>query len=219
MDLWSQLSPQWQSELAAVQSNIHQISQFLTERISSGARICPEPNLIFTALALRPTQIKVLILGQDPYPSQNLATGLAFAVPRSTEKLPPTLKNILQELKSDLNAPVTSDCDFTSWQQQGVMLLNTVLTAEEGRSLAHVGVGWEKVTTAIIDTVVRVNPEVVAVLWGKLAQQQQNKFAPNMVIAGPHPSPLSAYRGFFGSKPFSRVNQKLALTQNDEIIW
>ena len=219
MDLWPQLSPDWQQALGSVRSQISAISEVLTAKMSDGVVICPSPDRIFAALGPSPKQIKVIILGQDPYPNPSHATGLAFAVPKNSSRLPPTLKNILKEVQSDLNLSQLPECDLASWQSQGVLLLNTLLSTESGQSLAHSNIDWKPITDEIIHAVLRANPTVIAVLWGNFAQTYQSAFESELVIASVHPSPLSAYRGFFGSKPFSKVNHLLLTLNQEPIDW
>lgn len=169
------------------------------------------PNLedVFKVFEIPPSSIRVLILGQDPYPTAGDAMGLAFSVKRN-EKLPKSLQNIFKELHSDLGLIRTSG-DLSDWQSQGVFLLNRYLTAPVGHPLGHQNLGWEVLTDKVITHLGKLN--VVALLMGKPA----GEFAPffEKVVTTPHPSPLSAYRGFFGSKPFSRINEML----EESIKW
>ena len=169
------------------------------------------PNLedVFKVFEIPPSSIRVLILGQDPYPTAGDAMGLAFSVKRN-EKLPKSLQNIFKELHSDLGLIRTSG-DLSDWQSQGVFLLNRYLTAPVGHPLGHQNLGWELLTDKVISHLGKLN--VVALLMGKPA----GEFAPffEKVVTTPHPSPLSAYRGFFGSKPFSRINEML----EESIKW
>lgn len=219
MDLWQQLSPEWQQALQPVQVTISEISKVLAEQVAEGREICPSPDRIFAALGPSPQKIKVIILGQDPYPNPNHATGLAFAVPNNSQNIPPTLINILKEAQSDLNLVELPQKDLASWQRQGVLLLNTFLTTQAGQSLAHTHLNWESVTSEMIQAVLRANPKVIAVLWGNFAQKYKVAFDENSVIASVHPSPLSAYRGFIGSRPFSQVNDKLSALNEHPINW
>ena len=163
----------------------------------------PSPEEVFRVFEIRPSSIRVLILGQDPYPTAGDAVGLAFSVKRN-EKLPKSLQNIFKELHGDLGLIRTSG-DLSDWQSQGVFLLNRYLTAPVGHPLGHQTLGWEVLTDKVITHLGNLN--VVALLMGKPAAE----FAPffEKVVTTPHPSPLSAYRGFFGSKPFSRINDML----------
>ena len=169
----------------------------------------PSLEDVFKVFEIPPSSIRVLILGQDPYPTAGDAMGLAFSVKRN-EKLPKSLQNIFKELHSDLGLIRTSG-DLSDWQSQGVFLLNRYLTAPDGHPLGHQNLGWELLTDKVITHLGKLN--VVALLMGKPA----GEFAPffEKVVTTPHPSPLSAYRGFFGSKPFSRINEML----EESIKW
>ena len=217
--LWDDVPATWREELAHVRSHIDNIDTLLREDQSRGLRFNPRPDRIFRCLELKPVDVQVIIVGQDPYPRSEHATGLAFSVPSATSPLPPTLKNILKELAGDSGQSSALTGDLTKWHQQGVLLLNRILTTTAGSSLAHATYGWQAVTEAIIEAVVARHPEVVAVLWGAAAQEIQHIFNPQSVIATPHPSPLSAYRGFFGSRPFSQVNNILERQGRQAISW
>ena len=161
--------------------------------------------------------IRVVIIGQDPYPTPGYAHGLAFSVSRNVVKLPASLKNIFKELESDCAVERPVNGDLSRWSDQGVLLLNRILTTRAGQSLAHADIGWQVIT----DEVARVLGErsVIAILWGKSAQELTHYFPAEVVIASAHPSPLSSYRGFFGSKPFSSVNRILVDRGQDGINW
>ncbi|CAB4677217.1 unannotated protein [freshwater metagenome] len=171
---------------------------------------------VFAALCKPPEQVKVLILGQDPYPNSVHATGLAFSVPNEVTKLPASLKNIYQELLSDLNIRRISG-DLTDWANQGVMLLNRSLTIGADGKESHRKRGWSEITERIIKCV--ADNGAIGVLWGNDAQEVNYFFEANKLITSAHPSPLSAYRGFFGSKPFSKVNQILMKQADQPINW
>ena len=176
----------------------------------------PESSKIFETFRLPISQIKICIIGQDPYPNPEHAMGLSFSIPNSITKFPPTLRNILKEVESDIGFVMESG-DLSNWQNDGVMLLNRVLTTTPNMSAGHTNIGWQKFT----DEVVRYLGErqIVFILWGKSAAELA-KFVPaGNLIQGVHPSPLSAYRGFFGSKPFSRANEKLRDLGITEIGW
>ena len=219
MDLWQQLSLEWQRALQSVHFKISEISEQLSLEVAAGREICPSPEHIFKALGPSPKKIKVIIVGQDPYPNPNHATGLAFAVPNNSPSIPPTLKNILKEAQSDLSMNELPQYSLESWQRQGVLLLNTVLTTRSGQSLAHANLDWQVVTSEIIRAVLHENPQVIAVLWGNLAQEYSSAFDQNCIISSVHPSPLSAYRGFIGSRPFSQVNERLLALNEQPINW
>ena len=211
MPLFDQLHPEWQSELARHKELIESIDLFIQER-----EIAPTYDRIFRALSNSIASTKVVIFGQDPYPTKGHAHGLAFSVDSSVSPLPASLRNIYKELKEDVGI-VRSDGDLSDWVNQGVMLINRVLTTEVGQSMAHDSLGWQEVT----ETVAQILGErdVIAVLWGNSALQLKMYFPEECVVASVHPSPLSAYRGFFGSKPFSQVNAKLALKGLPAVVW
>jgi len=195
---------------------------FLKEEKEAGKNILPKESLWFNALNSTPiNKVKVLILGQDPYPTEGHAHGLCFSALDPIAPLPKSLQNIYKELKSDLNIDNTHTANLQAWAEQGVLLLNAVLTVEEGKANAHKNRGWEKFTDKIIETVNEECENVVFVLWGNYAQKKA-KFidkSKHLIIQDPHPSPLSAYRGFWGSKPFSRVNGYLKEHERGVIDW
>ncbi len=191
-------------------------SREILAKIDLSHPFIPGEQEIFRALRIPPESIKVCIVGQDPYPSPEHAMGLAFSVPREIEKLPPTLKNILQELKDDVGISAPSG-DLSSWEEAGVLLLNRTLTTVPHQSLAHHKIGWEKFTEELASYL--SEQSVVFLLWGKSAQQLLPSIDSSRVVLGVHPSPLSAYRGFFGSKPFTAVNRKLGELGISEIDW
>ncbi len=191
--------------------------RFLTSKLSEDARpFTPQFENIFSALRIPPEAVRVVILGQDPYPSQGDAHGLAFSVEREGS-LPPSLRNIFTEYESDLNLPRPATGDLSSWVDQGVLLLNTVLTCAVGEPQSHSDYGWQFFSELIVQRVAENNP--VAILWGKSAERFSNHFSKESVLVAPHPSPLSAYRGFFGSKPFTSVNRILNGRGEQTINW
>ncbi len=211
LELYKELPADWARALTSQKENLHQISSVLSER-----SFIPDSHQIFASLKMPIDSVKVVIVGQDPYPNPNHAMGLAFSVPSTTLKLPPTLKNIFRELNDDL-AIRNSSGDLTSWRDQGVLLLNRCLTTDPGLSLQHQSIGWLGFTEAVI--AILQEQKVVAVLWGAKAQEMTGYFDEESIISSPHPSPLSAYRGFFGSKPFSRVNSLLESRGLTSINW
>ena len=176
----------------------------------------PESRNVFKALTLSPEKVKVLIVGQDPYPNADHAMGLAFSVNKTVSVLPASLKNIFKELESDLGV-VRTNGDLSDWVDQGVLLLNTTLTFNPTQPRQHLNIGWDLFTKSIIEYVGKNG--AIGVLWGNHAIAMKNFFLPDRVITSVHPSPLSAYKGFFYSKPFSRVNQILAKQGISEIKW
>ena len=192
------------------------------ERVA-GHVVAPTPERVFAALALTPLDaVRAVILGQDPYPTPGHANGLAFSYV-GPPPLPRSLVNIYKERAADLGEPAPSDGDLTRWAKQGVLLLNTALTVREGASKAgsHLSLGWGAVTDAVIAAVSRERPHVAFLLWGAPAQAKRPLIdeSRHLVIASPHPSPLSARRGFFGSKPFSRANAWLEAQGEKPIAW
>jgi uracil-DNA glycosylase len=209
--LFDQLHPEWQSELARHKELIESIDQFIQDR-----EIAPTYDRVFRALSDPIASTKVVIFGQDPYPKKGHANGLAFSVDDSVTPLPASLRNIFKELKSDVGIDRIKG-NLSDWCEQGVMLINRVLTTDAGQSMAHAQLGWQEVTNSVAR--VLGNRGVLAVLWGNSALELKSFFVEDNVIASVHPSPLSAYRGFFGSKPFSQVNDKLALKGYSAISW
>ncbi len=186
------------------------------------AEIYPPKGREFAALELTPPEkVRVLILGQDPYHEPGQAMGLSFSVPEGV-KLPPSLRNIYQELSADLGIPPRESGELTPWAQQGVLLLNTVLTVEKGKANSHALWGWQRFTDAVIRATNALPQPIAFVLWGSQAQKKEmllQTSAPRLILKAPHPSPLSSYRGFFGSRPFSQINAFLSAHGEKEIIW
>ena len=173
--------------------------------------IYPPKEVRFLAFELTPMdQVRVVILGQDPYHQKGQAHGLSFSVPEGI-KFPPSLKNIFKELQSDLNVPFPHSGDLTPWAKQGVLLLNTVLTVREGEANSHQNIGWQDFTEHVIRVLNVSQQSIIFVLWGKQARAKKRLIdqQKHVVIEGAHPSPLSSYRGFFGSRPFSQINKHL----------
>ena len=199
---------------------VKNLEDFLTKEYQTKT-IFPKKNDIFNALnytAFRDT--KVVILGQDPYHGDNQAHGLSFSVLPGT-KIPPSLKNIFKELSEDCQIDIPTTGFLVPWAKQGVLLLNTALTVEKGKANSHKNKGWENFTNCIIESLNQKENPTIFVLWGKPAQTKKHMIdqTKHIVIEAPHPSPLSAYRGFFGSKPFTTINQALINTQQTPIDW
>lgn len=211
MRLFDQLHPQWQIELTPHKDLIEHIDSSLF-----GQEVAPDYSFIFRALSKPIESTHVVIFGQDPYPTRGHAHGLAFSVDPSVTKLPPSLRNIYKELEADLGV-VRINGDLSDWADQGVMLINRILSTDVGESLAHDNLGWQEIT----ETVARVlgARDVIAVLWGSSALELKRYFKEGSVISSVHPSPLSAYRGFFGSQPFSKINAKLREKGLQEVTW
>jgi len=200
----------WQRLLEPVAPEIEKI---LTEIATQD--IAPPREEIFRAFDIDLEEVQVVIFGQDPYPTEGNAMGLAFSVPTYLTQIPASLRNIFQELESDLGLGRPSSGDLTSWERSGVLLLNRVLTTRVGETAAHSDLGWQKITNHIARELGARG--VIAILWGKSAQELSRYFS--NYISSAHPSPLSAYRGFFGSKPFSRVNELLISQGKSPIDW
>lgn len=204
-----------------VKSHIAKINLFLEKERAANKIIFPEPENIFRALALTPlSKVKVVILGQDPYHGAGQANGLCFSVNKGM-KLPPSLKNIYKELESDCGISPVNHGDLSAWAKQGVLLLNSILTVEMGLAGSHRGKGWEGLTDDIIRYLSSQKRPIAFVLWGDYAQKKgiMIEESKHLVIRSPHPSPLSAYRGFFGSRPFSKINEFLIAHGQGPIDW
>lgn len=215
----------WGDVVAPVMGRIKQLEQWLAAEQAEGRLWAPGSSQIFAALAMPLADVRVLIVGQDPYPTPGHAIGLAFSVDRAVRLLPGSLRNILTELGTDLGIPVPTHGDLSAWTEQGVLLLNRVLTVAHGSPGAHRGKGWEEVTDAVVDGLlldcVRRRRPLIALLWGRGAQQLTSRLSAGgaQVLSASHPSPLSAHRGFLGSRPFSRTNALLAEVESPEIDW
>ena len=184
--------------------------------------IYPPAEDIFNAMHFTPLdKVKVLILGQDPYHNVNQAHGLSFSVLPSQKDIPPSLQNIYKELHDDLGCRIPSHGNLTKWAKQGVLLLNTVLTVRAHQANSHRGIGWEEFTDAAIQVLNTQDRPIVFILWGRPAQLKKRMLnnPKHLILEAPHPSPLSAYRGFFGSKPFSQTNQFLEANGLTPIDW
>ena len=182
----------------------------------------PAGREFFALEETQPKAVRAVILGQDPYHEPKQAMGLAFSVTKGTA-LPPSLRNIYQELQDDLGIPPAPHSDLTAWAEQGVLLLNTVLTVERGKANSHAAWGWQRLSDAVISATNALQQPIAFVLWGAQAQKQagviRRSAYPRLIVSSPHPSPLSAYRGFFGSRPFSQVNAFLRDNGLQEVDW
>lgn len=212
----------WNEILAEeMEKDYYQQLQAFVQKRRAEVRVFPEEKNVFNALELTPFEsVKVVILGQDPYHGFGQAHGLSFSVQKGIP-LPPSLRNIYKELQEDIGGELPTEGDLSHWAKQGVLLLNTVLTVEEGNANSHKGMGWERLTNRLIESLNGLKHPVIFILWGKPAQDKEKLITnPNHVILkAPHPSPLSAYRGFFGSKPFSKVNDILIQQGQTPIRW
>jgi uracil-DNA glycosylase len=199
-----------------------QAAALADQEVAAGKHLLPPPADVFAALRLTPLEeVRAVILGQDPYPTPGHAHGLAFSAGKGVKTLPASLRNIVAELRTDLGVEAPERGDLTPWAEAGVLLLNTVLTVEAGKAGAHMGWPWREVAKEAVSAVSHARPHVVFVLWGLKAQRYAALVdaGRHLVIASEHPSPLSAYRGFFGSKPFSRANAWLKAQGESEIPW
>lgn len=219
------VDPGWAKALAGVEPDIHRMGDFLRAEIHAGRPYLPASHNILRAFTIPFDSIKVLIVGQDPYPTPGHPVGLSFCVAPDVRPLPKSLINIYRELTDDLGVPMPPNGDLTPWTERGVMLLNRCLTVGVGRPNSHAGKGWEAVTEeAIRQLNARVDGNgdpkpLVAILWGRNAQSLKPLLTHAAIIESPHPSPLSASRGFFGSRPFSRANQALESMGAAPVDW
>lgn len=209
----------WAEALAPVAADIAAIGERLRAEVVAGRRYLPAGDRVLRAFQRPLSEVRVLIVGQDPYPTPGHPIGLSFAVDRSVRTLPRSLSNIYQELHTDLGIPPAPHGDLSGWSDQGVMLLNRVLTVAPGASGSHRGWGWEKVTEHAIRTLVARDQPLVAILWGRDAANLRPMLAQTPIVESPHPSPLSASRGFFGSRPFSRANELLVRQGAEPVEW
>lgn len=197
------------------------LSKRVDEAYDAG-EVFPPRSKLFSAFELTPPErVRVVILGQDPYHEPGQAMGLAFSVPQG-ERLPPSLRNIFTELHTDLGLPQPSGGDLTPWAERGVLLLNTVLTVGRGAANSHAAWGWQRFTDAVLAAMAALPQPVAFVLWGSQAQKKRpllQSAAPRLVLCAPHPSPLSSYRGFFGSRPFSQINAFLQENGEQPVDW
>ncbi|WP_309106590.1 uracil-DNA glycosylase [Arthrobacter sp.] len=205
----------WAEALAPVESELRGVLSFLAAEVEAGHTVLPSPSNVLRAFRQPLMAVRVLVVGQDPYPTPGHAVGLSFSVDRATRPIPRSLANIFTELQDDLGLPPRVHGDLSSWADQGVLLLNRVMSVRAGAAGSHRGKGWEKITTAAIAALAARRhadgspPPLVAILWGKDAVGVRSLVGNTPVVASAHPSPLSASRGFFGSQPFSRTNALL----------
>lgn len=212
MELFNQLHPHWQQLLSDQRALLDSI-----ERRIDPNNVAPAFENILAAYHLPPEDIKVVIFGQDPYPTPGNANGLAFSVSKQVQKLPASLRNIFKELHDDCGTPFPIDGDLHRWSEQGVFLLNRTLSTVPGISLGHSDIGWNYFTSRTAQ--ILGQRKTVGVFWGNKAYELAEFFSPELIIASAHPSPLSAYLGFFGSQPFSKVNAILESQGEASINW
>ncbi|MFY9189759.1 MAG: uracil-DNA glycosylase [Lawsonella sp.] len=213
------IDPGWAEALAPVQDDIAAMGDFLRAEIKAGHGYLPAGNNVLRAFTHPFDQVKVLVVRQDPYPTPGHAVGLSFCVDPSVSPLPRSLNNIFREYHDDLGYPTPKNGDLTPWAEEGVLLLNRVLTVRPAAPTSHRGKGWEKITECAIEALVQRDKPLVAILWGRDAQTLSPKLGDLPIIASPHPSPLSASRGFFGSRPFSRANEHLIAAGATAVDW
>ena len=209
----------WATVLEPVADRIHSMGDFLREENASGRGYLPAGNDVLRAFTYPFDEVKVIIVGQDPYPTPGHAMGLSFSTAPGVRPLPRSLVNIFKEYSSDLGLPMPEDGDLTPWSEQGVALFNRVLSVQPGKAGSHRGIGWEEVTEHALRALAERGKPLVAILWGRDAQNTQKFLGDTACICSPHPSPLSAARGFFGSKPFSHANELLVQQGAEPVNW
>lgn len=212
------IDPGWAEALEPVEAEIRKMGDMLREETAQGRHYLPAPQNVLRAFTYPFEEVKVLIVGQDPYPTVGNANGLAFSVSPDVP-VPASLRNIYAELRDDLGCPPSAQGDLTSWAAQGVCLLNRVLTVEPGKPASHRNRGWEEITDQAIRALVARETPLVAILWGRQANALKPLLGQTPTIESAHPSPLSAHRGFFGSRPFSRANALLECQGAEPIRW
>jgi len=211
--------PTWAEALAPVAPDVARLGEFLRAEVAAGRGYLPAGRHVLRAFSHPLDQVKVLIVGQDPYPTPGHAVGLSFSVAPEVSPVPRSLQNIYREMVSDLGVPIPSNGDLSPWADQGVLLLNRVLTVRPGAAGSHRRKGWEAVTGQAIRALVERGGPLVAILWGRDAQSLGPSLGQVPRIESPHPSPLSASAGFFGSRPFSRANDLLRSQGADPVDW
>ena len=209
----------WAQALAPVESRIEAMGRFLREEVAAGRGYLPAGDHVLRAFQRPLAEVRVLVVGQDPYPTPGHPIGLSFAVAPDVRPVPRSLANIYAELQSDLGIAPAAHGDLTAWSDQGVMLLNRVLTVTPGQSASHRRRGWEEVTERAIRVLADRGGPCVAILWGRDAQSLKPMLGPIPWVESVHPSPLSASRGFFGSRPFSRVDRLLEEQGGSPVDW
>jgi uracil-DNA glycosylase len=218
-DFTEQVGPGWAGALEPVRPTIERLGDFLRAEQAAGRRFLPAGDRVFAAFRVPLDEVKVLIVGQDPYPTPGHPIGLCFATAPDVRPLPKSLENIFTEYADDLGLPRPSSGDLTPWVEQGVMLLNRALTVRPGAPASHRGRGWEEVTACAIEALVERDRPFVSLLWGRDARGLRPMLGSLPVLEAPHPSPLSAHRGFFGSRPFSRANALLEQHGLEPVDW
>lgn len=209
----------WAEALAPVEERIAAMGRFLRDELAAGRTYLPGGDHVLRAFERPLADVRVLVVGQDPYPTPGHPVGLSFAVARDVWPIPASLRNIYVELRDDLGVVPPKHGDLTAWADQGVMLLNRVLTVRPGEPASHRGRGWEEVTERAIHVLAARGGPLAAILWGRDAQSLKPMLGPVPWVESAHPSPLSAHRGFFGSKPFSRVDRLLEQQGGQPVRW
>jgi uracil-DNA glycosylase len=209
----------WADALTPVEDRITQMGAFLREQVAAGKKYLPAGDNVLRAFKQPFSDVRVLIVGQDPYPTPGHPVGLSFSVDPSVKRLPGSLVNIFREYSEDLGYPKPSNGDLTPWTERGVLLLNRVLTVEPGKPASHRGKGWEAVTEQAIVALAKRDAPMVAILWGSDARKLGPMLGSIPRIESVHPSPMSAMNGFFGTRPFSRANQLLADQGAAAVDW
>lgn len=210
--------PGWSSALEAASASLAAVEAALAAERDVGAHVLPAREHRLRALAVDPADVRVLVVGQDPYPTPGHAVGWSFSAPPGLRPLPASLRNVLRELRDDVGVSA-HDGDLSPWVGRGVMMLNRVLTVRAGEAASHRRLGWQALTDAVVDVLVARDAPLVTVLWGRDAQALAPRLAGTAVVTGVHPSPLSAARGFFGSRPFSAVDAALAAQGAPPLDW
>jgi len=213
------MAPDWAAALAPVDDQVAAMGRFLREELAARRPYLPSGENVFRAFRRPLADVRVLVVGQDPYPTPGHPIGLSFAVEAHVRPIPRSLANIYTELRDDLGVEPPAHGDLTAWADAGVMLLNRVLTVQPGASASHRGKGWEQITQRAIEALVERGGPLVAILWGRDAQSLKPMLGSTPYVESVHPSPLSASRGFFGSRPFSRVNALLAEQGGAPVDW
>jgi len=213
------IAPDWAEALAPVADRIAAMGDFLRAELAAGRDYLPAGPNVLRAFSRPLADVKVLVVGQDPYPTRGHPVGLSFSVAPDVRPLPRSLVNIYTELSADLGIPPAASGDLTPWFEQGVLLLNRVLTVRPGSPGSHRGKGWEEVTECAIEALATRGGPLVAILWGRDAQSLAPRLAGVPQVASAHPSPMSAHSGFFGSRPFSRSNAALLAQGGSEVDW
>ncbi|GAB2445853.1 uracil-DNA glycosylase [Streptosporangium sandarakinum] len=209
----------WAKALEPVSGKIAEMGDFLRKEVAEGRQYLPSGPNVLRAFQQPFDQVKVLIVGQDPYPTPGHPIGLSFSVAADVRPIPASLRNIYKELTEDLGLPMPSNGDLTPWAEHGVLLLNRVLTVMPGKPASHRGKGWEEVTEQAIRALAERGKPLVAILWGRDARNLRPMLHPYPAVESAHPSPLSARNGFFGSRPFSRANHLLEEQGADPVDW